>query len=88
MSLSHRKARKEIIFKDAQGNPLADRQVSIEQKSHSFLFGCGAFEFMNHIKDASEETADITEKWLRYGRGRVQNDGYGPGCKLQCAIQS
>jgi GH35 family endo-1,4-beta-xylanase len=65
MSLSHRKARKEIIFKDAQGNPLADRQVSIEQKSHSFLFGCGAFEFMNHIKDANEETADITEKWLK-----------------------
>ena len=65
MSLSHRKARKEIIFKDAQGNPLANRQVSIEQKSHSFLFGCGAFEFMNHIKDANDETADITSKWLK-----------------------
>ncbi|MBR5369576.1 MAG: endo-1,4-beta-xylanase [Lachnospiraceae bacterium] len=64
MNLSHRKAKKEIVFKDAQGNALANRQVSIEQKSHSFLFGCGAFEFMNHIKDANDETADITGKWL------------------------
>ena len=65
MNLSHRKAKKEIIFKDARGNALANRQVSIEQKSHSFLFGCGAFEFMNHIKDANDETADITSKWLK-----------------------
>ena len=65
MNLSHRKAKKEIVFKDAQGNALANRQVSIEQKSHSFLFGCGAFEFMNHIKDANDETADITSKWLK-----------------------
>ena len=65
MNLSHRKAKKEIVFKDAQGNALANRQVSIEQKSHSFLFGCGAFEFMNHIKGANDETADITSKWLK-----------------------
>ena len=65
MNLSHRKAKKEIVFKDAQGNALANRQVSIEQKSHCFLFGCGAFEFMNHIKDANDETADITSKWLK-----------------------
>ena len=65
MNLSHRKAKKEIVFKDARGNALANRQVSIEQKSHSFLFGCGAFEFMNHIKDANDETADITSKWLK-----------------------
>ncbi len=65
MSLSHRKVKKELIVRDAQGNPLANRQVSIEQKSHSFLFGCGAFEFMNHIKDPNEQTADITSKWLK-----------------------
>ena len=65
MSLSHRKVKKELIIRDAQGNPLANRQVSIEQKSHSFLFGCGAFEFMNHIKDPNEQTADITSKWLK-----------------------
>ena len=31
MSLSHRKAKKELIIKDAQGNPIANRQVNIDQ---------------------------------------------------------
>ncbi len=65
MSLSHRKAKKELIIKDAQGNPIANRQVNIDQISHSFLFGCGAFEFLRHIKEGNEETADITNKWLK-----------------------
>ena len=65
MSLSHRKVKKELIIRDAQGNPLANRQVNIDQTSHSFLFGCGAFEFINHIKEGSEQTADITSKWLK-----------------------
>ncbi len=65
MSLSHRKVKKVLVIRDAQGNPLANRQVTVSQKSHSFLFGCGAFEFMNHIKNANDETADITSKWLK-----------------------
>ncbi len=81
MSLSHRKAKKELIIKDAQGNPIANRQVNIDQISHSFLFGCGAFEFLRHIKEGNEETADITNKWLKifnYGTLPFYWGGYEP----------
>ncbi|MCR5521056.1 MAG: endo-1,4-beta-xylanase [Lachnospiraceae bacterium] len=81
MSLSHRKVKKELLIKDAQGNPLANRQVSIDQTSHSFLFGCGAFEVLKHIKEGNEETADITSKWFKifnYGTLPFYWGGYEP----------
>ncbi|MCR5432144.1 MAG: endo-1,4-beta-xylanase [Lachnospiraceae bacterium] len=65
MSLSHRKVKKELILKDAQGNALANKQVKIEQTSHSFLFGCGAFEFLRIFREGkTDEVMDITSKWL------------------------
>ena len=31
---------------DKNGNPVADRDLVLDQKSHEFLFGCGAFDFI------------------------------------------
>ncbi|MCR5830052.1 MAG: endo-1,4-beta-xylanase [Lachnospiraceae bacterium] len=65
MSLSHRKVKKELVFKDAQGNLLANKQIKVEQTSHSFLFGCGAFEFLRIFREGkTDEVMDITSKWL------------------------
>ncbi len=43
-SLTHRKARTTLTLRDAQGRPIAGRDVRAEQTKHAFLFGCGCFE--------------------------------------------
>ena len=65
MDISHRKVKKQIIFKDAQGNALADKQISVKQTNHDFLFGCGAFDFMAYVMKGSEQAKDLTDKWLK-----------------------
>lgn len=42
--LAHRKTVKTIRLTDAQGNPVAGREVSVRLTNHRFLFGCGAFD--------------------------------------------
>ena len=56
MDISHRKVKKQIQFVDAQGKPLANRQVKIHQTKHDFLFGCGAFDFIPYVKDGDDFT--------------------------------
>ena len=41
---SHRKAAVKVRIKDAAGNPLKNTEIKAEQKTHKFLFGCGAFD--------------------------------------------
>ena len=64
MDLSHRKVNKRIHFKDASGNPLADKEVRVKQTNHSFLFGCGAFDFMPYLMKKDEEFTTLTNYWL------------------------
>ena len=40
----HRKATVKVQIKDAAGNPLKNTEIRAEQKTHKFLFGCGAFD--------------------------------------------
>ena len=42
--LSHRKAEAKVQVKGADGKPLVNTKVHINQVNHEFLFGCGAFE--------------------------------------------
>ena len=45
MGISHRKVKKLIRVTDAQGNPLSNAEVRLQQTNQKFLFGCGAFDF-------------------------------------------
>lgn len=42
--LKHRMASKKIRLVDASGNPVANRQVTLKQTNHQFLFGSGLFD--------------------------------------------
>ena len=44
MSHEHRKASGVIRVRDALGRPVANARLRLCQKSHDFLFGCGAFD--------------------------------------------
>ena len=43
---SHRIGEALVRVVDKNGNPVADRDLVLNQKSHEFLFGCGAFDFI------------------------------------------
>ena len=45
----HRRATVKVQLKDAAGRPLANTAVRAEQKTHKFLFGCGAFDVMGCV---------------------------------------
>lgn len=62
--LSHRIINKRIKFLDAQGNPLSNCNIKVSQTNHSFLFGCGAFDFLPFVNEGKEEYKQITDSWL------------------------
>ena len=64
MDISHRKVNKRIRFTDEQGAPVADKTVRVKQTGHSFLFGCGAFEFVPFVNEGTQEYKELTESWL------------------------
>ncbi len=64
MDISHRKVKKQIQFSDAQGKALANRQVRIQQTKHSFLFGCGAFDFIPLVMTGEQKFKEMTDSWL------------------------
>jgi len=63
MDISHRKVTGRVQFKDNLGNPIANKKVHLKQTNHSFLFGCGAFDFIPFVKNGDEEHKLITESW-------------------------
>ena len=64
MDISHRKVKKQIQFIDAQGKPLANKEVKIQQTKHDFLFGCGAFDFIPYVLNGDDFHKQMTESWL------------------------
>ncbi|MCR5178126.1 MAG: endo-1,4-beta-xylanase [Lachnospiraceae bacterium] len=64
MGIDHRKVNKRIRFTDENNNPLANRKIGIRQTNHSFLFGCGAFDFIPYVYGGDENYKEITESWL------------------------
>ena len=67
-ALSHRKATARLRLLNADGTPVANRPLDIQQTSHAFLFGCGAFTAIEMMKPHSEEQLDFLrqrmDKWL------------------------
>jgi endo-1,4-beta-xylanase len=57
----HRTARATLIISDADGRPLANRTVVLEQTKHQFLFGCNAFRI--NPDDQSQLQADYQRRF-------------------------
>ncbi len=65
----YRMASKKIKFERKDGTLLANQEIMINQKSHRFLFGCGAFDSLPLVNDilkgAEKEAMELRfEKWL------------------------
>ncbi len=67
MSYEHRKARAVLRVLDGQGRPVANAHLHLDQKSHDFLFGCGAFDAIPYTNEKKGDPflGDRMEKWLR-----------------------
>ena len=65
---SHRKAQTNLVILNPDGSPAANRRVSIDQTSHRFLFGCGAFDTVALAAEKDDARRafllERMEKWL------------------------
>ncbi len=59
---SHRIGECLVKVIDKNGNPVSDKDLVLNQKTHEFLFGCGAFDFLDF--PGFEPNEDRREKWL------------------------
>lgn len=59
---SHRIGESLVKVIDRNGNPVSDKEFVLNQKSHEFLLGCGAFDFMSFPGKGIDE--DRIQKWL------------------------
>ena len=66
--LNHRKADARVQILNPDGTPFANRPVQIDQTSHEFLFGCGAFDAVALMKIPDGQRKAFLrqrmEKWL------------------------
>ena len=66
--LKHRKAVAKLQILNPDGSPAAGRSVRVDQISHQFLFGCGAFDTVEIMKTGDEKKRaflqERMEKWL------------------------
>lgn len=66
---NHRMATKPMCFVGQDGAPLVNKQISISQINHEFLFGCGAFDSVPLVNDEAsgsekEQLKELLDKWL------------------------
>ncbi|RYZ30125.1 MAG: 1,4-beta-xylanase, partial [Propionibacteriaceae bacterium] len=54
--LDHRTAAVTVTVRGPDGTPLVDREVTVAQRRHEFLFGCIGFDFVAHA--VGEDAAD------------------------------
>lgn len=59
---SHRIGECLVKVIDKNGNPVSDKDLVLNQKSHEFLFGCGAFDFLDF--PGMQPNEDRRDKWL------------------------
>ena len=59
---SHRIGECLVKVIDKNGNPVSDKDLVLNQKSHEFLFGCGAFDFLDF--PGMKPNGDRRDKWL------------------------
>ena len=67
--LKHRKAEARLKFQNPDGTPAANLPVRIDQTSHHFLFGCGAFDAVSLMLAQEEDRKTFLkqrmDKWLK-----------------------
>ena len=67
--LKHRKAEAKLRIVNPDGSPAANLPVRVDQVSHQFLFGCGAFDAVALRKTGDEAQQaflkERMEKWLK-----------------------
>ncbi len=59
---SHRIGECLVKVIDKNGNPVSEKDLVLNQKSHEFLFGCGAFDFLDF--PGMQPNGDRRDKWL------------------------
>ena len=59
---AHRIGESLIRVVDKNGNPVADKELVLNQRSHQFLFGSGAFDFLEY--EGKKGDPERLEKWL------------------------
>jgi len=59
----HRIGKSVVRVVDKNGNAVADKDLVLNQKSHQFLFGSGAFDFLEF--EGKKADKDRQEKWLK-----------------------
>ena len=65
---SHRIGESLVRVVDKNGNPVADKELVLNQKSHQFLFGSGAFDFVKwEDNDLDQERTSLWLNLLNYG---------------------
>ena len=66
--LNHRRAEARLKLLNPDGTLAANRTVRVDQVSHRFLFGCGAFDAVAMMKAQNEERKrflkERLDKWL------------------------
>ena len=67
--LKHRKAETRLQLQKPDGTPAGNQSVRIDQVSHQFLFGCGAFDAVELIRTRGDEAKQAVlqerlSKWL------------------------
>ena len=60
---SHRIGEALVRVVDKNGKPVADKDLVLNQKSHEFLFGSGAFDFLEY--EGKKGDPERLEKWLK-----------------------
>ena len=67
--LEHRRASARLQILNPDGTAAANRRVTVDQKSHQFLFGCGAFDAVQLMKTQDESRkaflSQRMEQWLK-----------------------
>ena len=67
--LKHRKAETRLQLQKPDGTPAGNQSVRIDQVSHQFLFGCGAFDAVELMRTRGDEAKQAVlqerlSKWL------------------------
>lgn len=64
----YRKASRVLQIVDEEGKPFSRTKIDLQQESHEFLFGCGAFDSVAYCNETDagkkKELKDRIDKWL------------------------
>ena len=53
--LQHRQTEARLRIMNPDGTPIANQEIQIDQATHTFLFGCGAFDTVALMKATDEK---------------------------------